>query len=129
MAKNYKRTNRTENVVGTKALDLAYNDRAGALKTLGPILGKVSMLGALNAAKGAEQGDLIAVYNNSGAVSFVKTGTTSAVTAPVGAADGVPVPPNSYIIIAMGEDNYIIASAATTFGYKILDDTNYGATN
>jgi hypothetical protein len=125
MAGNNKRTNRSENVVGSKSLDLAYNDRAGAYKMLGPILGKVSILGALNAAVGAERGDLIAVFNNSATVAFVATGTTSGLSAPTGGANGIALAPNSYTIIAMGDDNWIRASAATVFGYKILDDSSY----
>jgi hypothetical protein len=107
------------------SLDYSFNQYAGAFKTLGPILGKVSILGSLSAAKAAsDAGKLIAVYNSSATTAFAKTGN-SAVTAPTGGADGICLPPNSYTIIAMLADTHIICNAATCFGYEIMDDLLY----
>lgn len=104
------------------SLDYAFNQQAGAFKMVGPILGKLSILGALNVAKAVDAGALVAVYNNSGSTAFVKTGPSVAVLAPTGGSDGICVPPNSYIMIAMTSDNYIISNLATTFGYLVNDD-------
>lgn len=103
--------------------NLGFNQQAGAHKVLGPILGNVSNLGALNTAKFASaRGKLIAVYNNSASTAFAKTGDAS-VTAPTGGADGICLTPNSYTIIALFQDTHIITNAATCFGYEIVDDT------
>jgi hypothetical protein len=111
---------------GSVANDYAFNQQAGAIKTLGPILGNVSILGALSAAVDSTKagGALIAVYNNSASTAFAKTGSSS-VTAPTSGADGICLPPNAYTIIALGSDTHIRCSAATCFGYLIQDDLNY----
>lgn len=123
MTGNFKRTKNSTDVVGSKSQDLAYNDRAGAYKMLGPILGKLSVLGALDTAKGVEKGSLVAVYNNSGAAVFVNSGA-AAMAAP-SSTTGIAVPPNAYIIIAVGDDNYVRASSAAALGYLILDESSY----
>jgi hypothetical protein len=123
---NMKRSKASQDRVGSTATDYSFNQESGALKTLGPILGKVSIMGALNAAKAASKmGRLIAVYNNSSSVAWAKTGPNSSVTAPTGGADGIALTPNAYTIIAMGSDLFIIASAATCFGYEISDELEY----
>lgn len=110
---------------GADATDYSFNQYAGGLVVVGPTLGKLTIMGALNTAKSISiSGANVAVYNNSTTTAFVKTGNSS-VTAPTGGADGICLAPNSYTIIAMGTDTHIISSAATCFGYEIKSDLNY----
>ena len=106
------------------ATEDAFNKYSGAVKVMGPIFGVVQkFLGALNVPRGVDLGALIAVYNNSAVTSFVALGTTLSVTAPVDGTNGIPIPPNSYIIIPMGTNNWIISNAVgTTYGYWLQDD-------
>lgn len=124
---NMKRSKAAQNKVGgLESLDLSYGQEASAIRVQGPMLGKVTIMGALNAAKGASKmGRVIAVYNNSTTTAFAKTGADSSVTAPSGGADGICLKPNDYTYIAMGSDLYIIASAATCFGYELVDELEY----
>jgi len=105
------------------ATEDAFNQYAGAAKIMGPIFGVVQQyLGALNAAVGVDLGSLVAVYNNSTSTSFVALGTSNTVSAPTNPSNGIAVPPNSYLIIPMGQNNWIISNSATTFGYWLQDD-------
>lgn len=123
---NNVRSKASENRYGNTATDYAFNQESGAVKQLGPILGKVTIMGALNTAKQASKmGRLIAVYNNSGSTAFAKTGADGTVTAPTGGTDGICLRPNDYTVIAMGTDLYIICNAATCFGYEIVDELEY----
>ncbi len=122
---NNVRSKASQDRYGNTATDYAFNQKAGALKQLGPILGKVLNMGALNTAKDAgRQGALVAIYNNSGSTAFAKTGNAT-VTAPTGGADGICLPPNEYTILALGTDTHVITNTATCFGYIIDDELIY----
>jgi hypothetical protein len=114
------------NVRGPGAIgEMRWNELAGADKVL-PVNGrfKKPFLGALDTAKEVVggKGMTVAVYNNSASVAWVDTGNSS-VAAPSGGTNGIAVPPNSYVYVAMGEDLWIRASAATVFGYELDDDS------
>jgi hypothetical protein len=78
-------------------------------------------IGALNAVTRIGAGVTIRCYNNTGAVHWVKFGT-SAVTAPTNFADGLPVPANSFVDYNSGASEYIISDVATMFGYTASAD-------
>jgi hypothetical protein len=124
---NAFRTKRgTERYSGADATDAAFNQYAGGAKVMGPLFGTVQkFLGALGAAVGTDLGVLVAVFNDSTTVSYVALGTTSAVAAPTSPANGIAIPPNSYLIVPMGTNNWIISNAATTYGYWLQDDLQY----
>lgn len=106
-----------------KALDVAYVDAAGALKTV-PSGHKLSNGGqALNAAVGFDFGKIVAVFNNSNVVTFVATGPTAAVSAPTGPTNGIPVPAYSWLYLSLGDDCYIISNSASVFAYSVDDET------
>lgn len=106
-----------------KALDIAYSDAAGALKTV-PSGHKLSNGGqALNAAVGFDYGKIVAVFNNSNVVCFVATGPTAAVLAPAGPTTGIPVPAYSWQYVSLGDDCYIISNSANVFAFTVDDDT------
>ena len=102
--------------------DYSYNDKAGAQKSLGLIMGHLIKLGALGSAVGVGQGEILSIFNNSATVAWAKTGNSS-VSGPV--AGDIALPPYAYTTISMGDDTHVIASAATCFGYKLDDDTVY----
>lgn len=108
---------------GMEALDYSFNQQAGAFKSI-PMLGKVQILGAANVAKAVGAGKVVALYNNSATTAFAKTGPNN-VTPPAGGADGICLKPNDYTLIALGEDEAIIANAATVFAYLLVDDLEY----
>jgi hypothetical protein len=106
-----------------RATDMSYNDWAGALKVLGPVQGVFKILGALDAGVQTPQfGATVAVYNNSTTTAFVAVYPQTG-AAPTGGANGIAVPPNSYIYVSMGANQFIIANAATCFGYQVIDES------
>ena len=74
-------------------------------------------------------GALLAIYNNSGTVGTVTVGQSAAVTSQaIGTSDangnvGVACAPNAYTYLSMGNNQWIIGSAATLFVYIIEDPT------
>ena len=119
---NATRSKAQQNIYGgSVAQDYAFNQQAGAMKVMGLIFGRVKVfMGDLATAKQADAGALVAVYNNTAAAIFVATGNSS-IAAPT-SANGIAIPPNSYLIIPMGDDNYIRASGAGAIGYWLQDD-------
>lgn len=107
---------------GSVAQDYAFNQYAGAMKVMGPIFGRVQQfLGDLAAGVSVDSGVLVAVYNNTAAAVFVATGPDATLAAPT-IANGIAVPPNSYLIIPMGSDKRIRSSGAGAIGYWLQDD-------
>jgi hypothetical protein len=106
-----------------KALDIAYNDASGALKTV-PSGHKLSNGGqSLGTSVPFDYGQVLAIFNNSNVVAFVKTGPTTAVAAPTGPTNGIPVPAYSWLYISLGDDCFVISNSASVFAYTIDDDT------
>lgn len=114
-----------------------YNQSAGAEKNInvGPVLLPLSQAGVFTcnatAAKGLDAiGKNIAVYNNAGAVGSITLGIDGTVTvlAPgvtnAAGQAGIACPPNAWTHISMGNQQFIIASAATLLVY-LVDDGSY----
>jgi hypothetical protein len=72
--------------------------------------------GAIGTRVRVEKAMPVMLYNSAAAVAFVKFGDQS-VTAAADAASGIPVLPNSILVVNSGLDEYVIASAATVFAY------------
>jgi hypothetical protein len=75
-------------------------------------------------------GKNLAVYNNAGAVGSITLGEDNTVTSQApGAVQagtqhvGIACPPNAWTYIATGNQNWVIASAATLLVYLIDDDS------
>lgn len=102
-----------------------WNNDAGADKVL-PLNGlfKTPYLGAIGTAKEVTSGKgaTVAVYNDSATTAYAATGDSS-VAAPTGPANGIAIPPFSYMYIAMGENLWVRGSAATVYAYELSDDT------
>lgn len=70
----------------------------------------------------------LAIYNNAGAVGSVTIGGSAITALAPGATDaagnvGVACPPNAWTYLSMGNNQYIIATAATLLVYIIEDPT------
>jgi hypothetical protein len=109
---------------GNAALDLAYNDKSGALKVLGPTMGHLILLGALNNGVLVGLGSMVQVFNSDTVVHYVSTGASGA-GAPSSPANGIPVPPGQYITISTGPDQQIRSDSSTVYGYLVDDETTY----
>lgn len=105
-----------------KTADITYNEQAGAQKMLGPILGRLSYIGAANTQKSLDLGKLVAFFNNDTAVHFIKIGNGT-LSAPTGPADGIPLPAGVYTILSMWTDRSFISDSLNVHAYLIEDDT------
>lgn len=74
-------------------------------------------LGALNSAKKVGAGSPVMVFNSGASTDYVTFGAAT-VSAPSGAADGIPIPSQQSVLLNSGDSEWIISKAATTFGYK-----------
>jgi hypothetical protein len=109
-----------------KALDMAYNGSAGGFKHINvfPYINAPGV--ALGAVKKFDQGKTLALFNSDAALHWYRTyPATDTPTAPTGMADGVPVPPGQYMLIAMGNDTQIISDSALVFAFTIDDDEEF----
>lgn len=111
------------------------NARAGANKTLavGPQLatpnGATQVQGATANAAAVKYppGTALALYNNAGAVAWVTMNKAAdgALAAPTGIANAIPLKPNDWTLLNMGENDQLQTSAATVGVYVIEDDTSF----
>lgn len=106
------------------AIVTAYNDPTGGLKTLN-LNGYLTVIGACGSAQQSPASKLVAFFNNTTSVHFVAFGTTSSVAVPTGPANGIPIPPNSYMYLSTGPNNYFISDSSSVFAYAITDSTTY----
>lgn len=115
---------------------LGYNVSAGAFKkvTIGPKLKPLQSdattytTNATTAIDLGQPGKQLAVYNNSGSVGSVTTSSSAIASLAPGVTDasghvGIACPPNAWTQVSMGDDTFIIASAATLLVYMIEDDS------
>ncbi len=111
----------------------AYNNRAGAIKNLpvGPELaltnGAVQVQGlTANAADlRLAPGTLVALFNNAATVAWATMSPAAIATAPTGIANAIPLKPNDWTVLSMGENNFLRTSTATVGVYIIVDDTTF----
>jgi len=113
-----------------------YNLSSGAFKNvnIGPKLKPLQSdattytTNATTAIDLGQPGKQLAVYNNAGAIGSVTTSSSVIANLAAGATDasghvGIACPPNSWTYISMGDDVYVISSAATLLVYMIEDDS------
>lgn len=105
-----------------KLLELVYNEAAASLKQSDVRL-KIANGGvAASTARGFDKGSLVALFNSDTAVHFYATGG-SAMGAPSGATNGIPVFPGSLIVVPLGDDTYIRSDSALVFVYAVDEDS------
>lgn len=122
--------------------NFTYNEASGAQKNVEVGL-KLLPLGdgagdfttnATTAKKLPLPGRNLAVYNNAGAVGSITLGTNTPAlvsqapgavqTGTLGQSVGIPCLPNAWTLIAAGELDWVIASAATLLVFLIDDETS-----
>jgi len=84
--------------------------------------GGKGLLGALNVARQVEKFRPILVYNTDAVVHYVALSENSGMAAPATGADGVPIMPNTFLILSSGENTYIRSDGALVFGYMANDN-------
>ena len=108
-----------------KISDVVYNDQAGANKSMGLIMGVLTPQGAIGASTGlpGKEAPLIALFNNSNVVDWVITSTVTIAAAPT-SANGIAIPPYSYITIAVPYGHsFIRGGTANVLMYLVEDDS------
>jgi hypothetical protein len=120
---------------GTDIVSVEYNPASGAQKSLivGPRLLPVPIAAGYttNASGGLVLpylGANLAIYNNSGTAGSITASAAVAASLAIGVTDasgnvGVACPPNAWSYLSMGNNQYIITSAATVIVYIIEDPT------
>lgn len=107
--------------------NVEYNPKAGALKVLGPIMGSLVPKGECSAGLGMERaGATCAFFNNGEEVHFIAFGTAVGMTAPTGPADGVPVPPGQFIVLAFGDKLACKSDTSDVYAYLVEDESYIG---
>jgi hypothetical protein len=84
-------------------------------------VGILSPVGDLTAAKSVGENCIIACFNSTNQVQFIRTGDNT-VTIGTSYVDNIPVPPDSYIYINTGGYRFIIGSSGM-YGYKLMDES------
>ena len=85
---------------------------------------KLSIVGALDAAKGVGMGRVLWIFNSDlTAVHYVAVGAVG-MGAPTGGADGIGVPPGQYICINTADaGGFVRSDSALVFGYAVVRDS------
>jgi hypothetical protein len=144
MGKNIRVTPGYDSLDPSNITRLEYNNPAGAIKTaevgrslipLKYVTGGslVYTTNATTAIMVEKLGLNLAIYNNSGSVGSITLGPGGAGSTPPtslapgvtsGSMVGIPCAPNSWTYIAMNQNQYVIASAATLLVFAIEDITS-----
>lgn len=128
MAGTVKRTLKNGGSIDQGSIDaIEHNAYAGAKKMLpvgpefSPTTGQdASGAGGLNLAPGT----IVGFYNNSASVGWVAFGATVP-AAPSSFATGIPLPPNSWTWMNMGENKFVRTGTGSVGVYTIKDDSVY----
>jgi hypothetical protein len=124
-------------ISGNDAESIEYNPASGACKSLivGPRLlpipvGATWTTNVTTATALPTLGCLVSIYNNSGTAGSVTVGQNATIASQaIGAFDangnvGVACAPNAYTNLSLGNNQWIIASAATLIVYLVEDPTS-----
>jgi hypothetical protein len=113
---------------------LQHNPYSGAKKSLatGPefqkVIGAADVTGVdISTAAGIAPGTLVWLFNNSATVGWVALKKDIAPTTVSGFANAIPLAPNSWMQLCVGDNNFIKSSAATIGMYIVQDDATYAA--
>ena len=112
-----------------------YNPASGGQKSLivGPRLLPIQIAGGYTTDVSGKValpflGANLAIYNNSATAASIVAGASTITALAIGATDasgnvGVALPPNAWSYLSMGNNQYVISSAATAIVYIIEDPT------
>ena len=124
-----ERSNQSRGTRGMhKAMDVSYNEQAGGLKVVGPVVGKLKRLfaGSSDLLEPYKPGGVVAFYNPTGATAWLTIGEAGAAPAAPGAAqaDSIALKPNDYTILAMPKDaSAVNCDVNTVVAYLVEDDS------
>lgn len=125
------RSPKDQAVMGTDVTGTVVNPRAGAVKALavGPQFqmgSATAQVSGIDASAGIQMspGTTMWLYNNSGTVAWATMATT-APSAPSSIATGIPLKPNDWTQLNMGEYSFLRTSAATVGVYIVADETSF----
>jgi hypothetical protein len=113
---------------------MVVNTRAGANKTLivggqlkTPSSATQVVATDFSAGKSVTPGTSLALYNNSGTVAWATMNQVAlgALIAPSSGTTGIPLAPNAWTYLNMGDNDTFQTSAATVLAYIIQDDTTF----
>jgi hypothetical protein len=133
MSKKVKRTVKNQATLGSGDISsISFNQRSGGTKNLpvGPELrmpAGASQLAGFTANGSAVQvntGTIVMLFNNSASVAWVTMGKDSIASAPAGISTAIPLKPNDWTVLNMGENNRLQTSAATVGCYIIEDESS-----
>jgi hypothetical protein len=99
---------------------ICYNEAAGAFKQ-SPVGPKLISLGTFAVAKRIGAGKQLAIWT-AGATDTVTMGAAGVASLALGLG-GIPLEQSKWNYLSMGEDSWLIASAATVYVFEIADDT------
>lgn len=128
MTQRQKDTGKTQ---GTKANDISYNEQAGGLKVVGPIVGCLHRLleGMSDSSFPApfRNGGVVAFYNPTAATEWITVSTSTAAPVAPSSLTGIALKPNDYTILAMPDGaTKVSASNAAIIAYLVKDDSKIG---
>lgn len=125
----------TDKVRGThKAADISYNEQAGGMKQVGPILGLLTRLGTFSISPAPlappfVNGGVIAFYNPTANTAWLSTSITAA-PPPVPSAiesSSIALKPNDYTVLALPDGaTQVACDVATVVMYFMEDDSLIG---
>lgn len=133
--RRYKRVIVRQQVGGANdVLSFSYSTSSSSLKTsdsYGPEFKKVNNggMGAIIANSSPvsiSPGTPLAIYNNTTSVQWVNMNRSEdgPLTAPSGLSNAIPLAPNSWTYLNMGENDQIQTSSANVGIYVLVDDTD-----
>ena len=135
-ANNQRRIDIKYQISGDDAKSIEYNPASGGQKSLpvGPRFLPIPIASGYTTTPTTTTalpflGLTLYVYNNAGTAGSVTIGKVSTITSQaIGVSDasgnvGIACPPNAYTPISMGDNRYIITSAATLIVYIVEDPT------
>jgi hypothetical protein len=112
----------TDSPDASGVVNIEHNLPSGAKKVL-PLIGYLEYIGDASAQKEVAAGELIALFNNSATVGFLKMALAGATIASAPSAAGpdiIHLKPNDYTIISLGP-NAVFRSSANITAYRLVD--------
>lgn len=113
-----------------KAMDVAYNEQAGGLKVVGPILGLIKRMFLLDIIRDVDApmkpGAVMAFYNPTAITAWLTISETAIDPAAPASAEpsSIALKPNDYTILALPQKaTKLRSSDLTVVAYLMLDDS------
>lgn len=130
MAKVKRRVNQQNILNPNDITAISFNERSGSLKTLsvGPEFAKSGSGGITPIDASASnillpKGTIIALYNNSSSLAWINMNVAPNTLAAPGPSNGIPLQPNNWTYLSLGENDQIRTSSPNVLIYIVADET------